>query len=83
EKGLKFYDDLIDELHKHGIEVMVTLVHFEMPLYLATEYGGWTNRKMIDFYKHFVETVYTRYKDKVKYWITFNEINVILEAPFN
>jgi 6-phospho-beta-glucosidase len=50
---------------------------------LATEYGGWTNRKLIDFYQHFVTTIFSRYKDKVKYWITFNEINVILDAPFN
>jgi 6-phospho-beta-glucosidase len=83
EKGLKFYDNLIDELRKYGIEIMVTLVHFDIPLHLATEYGGWTNRKLIDFYQHFVTTIFSRYKDKVKYWITFNEINVILDAPFN
>lgn len=83
EKGLQFYDNLIDELTKYGIEPMITLVHFEIPLHLALEYGGWTNRKMIGFYKHFVETIYTRYKDKVRYWLTFNEINVILDAPFN
>lgn len=83
EKGLAFYDSLLDELDKYGIEPMITLVHFEIPLHLALEYGGWTNRKMIDFYRHFVETIYTRYKDKVKYWLTFNEINVVLDAPFN
>jgi 6-phospho-beta-glucosidase len=83
EKGLKFYDDLINELNKYGIEAMITLVHFEIPLHLSIEYGGWTNRKLIDFYKHFVETMYNRYKDKVRYWLTFNEINVILDAPFN
>ncbi|MCI1673862.1 MAG: 6-phospho-beta-glucosidase [Bifidobacterium tibiigranuli] len=83
EKGLKFYDDLIDELEKYGIEPLITLVHFEIPLHLAEAYGGWANRKMIDFYEKFVRTVYTRYKDKVRYWITFNEINVVLDAPFN
>lgn len=83
EKGLVFYDSLIDELLKYGIEPMITLVHFEIPLHLALEYGGWTNRKMIDFYETFVTILYTRYKDKVRYWITFNEINVVLDAPFN
>lgn len=83
EEGLKFYDKLIDELRSKGIEVMITLVHFEIPLNLATKYGGWKNRKLIDFYSKFVKTLFNRYKNKVKYWITFNEINVILEAPFN
>lgn len=83
EKGLEFYDNVLAELEKYGIQPMITLVHFEIPLYLATEYGGWSNRKLIDFYQHFVQTIYTRYKDKVKYWLTFNEINVILDAPFN
>ncbi len=83
EKGLQFYDNLIDELAKYGIEPMITLVHFEIPLHLALTYGGWTNRKMIDFYEKFIRTVYTRYQDKVRYWITFNEINVVLDAPFN
>ncbi|NLC97333.1 MAG: 6-phospho-beta-glucosidase [Erysipelotrichaceae bacterium] len=83
EKGLQFYDNLIDELLANNIEPMITLVHFEIPLHLAIEYGGWTNRKMIDFYEKFVTTLYKRYKDKVKYWLTFNEINVVLDAPFN
>lgn len=75
EKGLKFYDHLFDELLKYGIEPVVTLSHFEMPLHLAKKYGGWMNRKVIGFFMHFAETVMERYKDKVKYWITFNEIN--------
>lgn len=83
EKGLQYYDDLLTELEKHGIEPMITLSHYEMPLNLATKYGGWSNRKLIDFYLHYAETVYRRYKDKVKYWLTFNEINMILHAPFN
>lgn len=82
EAGLKFYDDLFDEIVKNGMTPLVTLSHFEMPLYLATEYGGWCNRKTIDFYTRYVETVFNRYKDKVKYWITFNEINAILMSPF-
>ncbi|MBQ9609816.1 MAG: 6-phospho-beta-glucosidase [Lachnospiraceae bacterium] len=75
EAGLKFYDDLFDELLKYGIEPVITLSHFEMPLNLAKKYGGWTNRKLIDFFVKFAVTCFERYKDKVKYWMTFNEIN--------
>ncbi|WP_313467058.1 glycoside hydrolase family 1 protein [Carnobacterium sp.] len=82
EAGLKFYDDLFDELLKYGIEPLVTLSHYETPLHLSKEYDGWVNRKMIDFYENYVRTVFTRYKGKVKYWLTFNEINSILHAPF-
>ncbi len=82
EAGLQFYDDLFDELAKYGIEPLVTLSHYETPLHLAREYNGWTNRKLIDFYERYVRTVFTRYKDKVKYWLTFNEINSVLHAPF-
>lgn len=82
EKGLQFYDDLFDECHKYGIEPLVTISHYETPLNLARTYNGWTNRKMIDFYIHYARTVFMRYKDKVKYWLTFNEINSILEEPF-
>ncbi|AWB43748.1 6-phospho-beta-glucosidase [Paenibacillus sp. CAA11] len=82
EEGLKFYDDLFDECHKHGIEPMVTISHYETPLHLAREYNGWVNRKLVGFYERYVTTLFNRYKGKVKYWLTFNEINSILEAPF-
>lgn len=82
EAGLQFYDDLFDECRKYGIEPLVTLSHYETPLYLAEQYDGWVNRKLVDFYKHYAETVLRRYKGKVKYWLTFNEINSILEEPF-
>ena len=75
EAGLQFYDDLFDELLKYHIEPVITLSHFEMPYYLAKEYGGWINRKLIDFFVHYAVTVMERYKNKVKYWMTFNEIN--------
>lgn len=75
EEGLKFYDDVFDMLISYGIEPVVTLSHFEMPLHLAKEYNGWLNRKMIDFFVNFAEVCFLRYKDKVKYWMTFNEIN--------
>lgn len=75
EAGLAFYDSMFDELHKYGIEPVITLSHFEMPYALAKDYGGWINRKVIDFFVHYAATVMERYKDKVKYWMTFNEIN--------
>ncbi|EFZ0944644.1 6-phospho-beta-glucosidase [Shigella sonnei] len=75
EEGLQFYDDLFDECLKQGMEPVVTLSHFEMPYHLVTKYGGWRNRKLIDFFIRFASTVFTRYKEKVKYWMTFNEIN--------
>ncbi|WP_139118391.1 family 1 glycosylhydrolase, partial [Escherichia coli] len=64
-----------DECLKQGMEPVVTLSHFEMPYHLVTKYGGWRNRKLIDFFIRFASTVFTRYKEKVKYWMTFNEIN--------
>jgi len=75
EAGLQFYDDLFDECLKYGIEPVITLSHFEMPYHLVTEYGGWRNRKVIDFFARFAEVCFTRYQDKVTYWMTFNEIN--------
>ncbi len=75
EDGLKFYDDLFDELLKYNIEPVITLSHFEMPYHLVKNYGGWRNRKLIDFFVNFCEVVMSRYKDKVKYWMTFNEVN--------
>lgn len=75
EEGLQFYDDLFDELLKYHIEPVITLSHFELPYHLVKKYGGFRNRKCIDFFVKFSETVMKRYKDKVKYWMTFNEIN--------
>ncbi|WP_320151001.1 6-phospho-beta-glucosidase [uncultured Tolumonas sp.] len=75
EAGLQFYDDLFDELLKYNIEPVITLSHFEMPYHLVKEYGGWKNRQVIDFFVHYADTVMRRYKSKVKYWMTFNEIN--------
>lgn len=82
EKGLQFYDNLFDECKKYGIEPLVTLSHYETPLYLAEKYDGWVNPKLIEFFKRYADCVFHRYKDKVKYWLTFNEINSILHAPF-
>ena len=75
EAGLQFYDDLFDELLKYNIEPVITLSHFEMPYHLVSEYGGWKNRKLIDFFVKYADVVMKRYQHKVKYWMTFNEIN--------
>ncbi|MBT2732434.1 6-phospho-beta-glucosidase [Carnobacterium sp. ISL-102] len=75
EEGLKFYDAVFDELLAHGIEPVITLSHFEMPLHLAKEYGGFRSRKVVDYFFKFSEVCFNRYQDKVKYWMTFNEIN--------
>lgn len=82
ELGLAFYDKVFDECLKYGIEPLVTLSHYETPLHLAEEYNGWVNREMITFYERYVRAVFERYKGKVKYWLTFNEINSVLHAPF-
>lgn len=82
EEGLKFYEDVFKECRKYGIEPLVTITHFDCPMHLITEYGGWKNRQLIEFYKRLVTTLFTRYKGLVKYWLTFNEINMILHLPF-
>ena len=81
EAGLAFYDRVLDELEKHGIEPLVTLSHYETPLHLAKEYDGWVNRELIAFYERFATTCFKRYGSRVKYWLTFNEINSVLHAP--
>lgn len=81
EAGLQFYDNLFDELHKHGIEPLVTLSHYETPMHLIENYGSWRNRKLIDFFLKYCKVVFQRYKDKVKYWLTFNEINNMRRIP--
>ncbi len=75
EAGLEFYDRVFDECIKHGIEPMVTMSHYEMPLHLMTEYNGWADRRVIGFFEKYAQTILERYQSKVKYWMTFNEIN--------
>ncbi len=75
EDGLKFYDEMFDEMIKHGIEPVVTICHFDTPIGIIEKFGGWKNRKFVDFYLNYCKAIFTRYKDKVKYWMTFNEIN--------
>lgn len=73
--GLKYYDDLIDEMLQYGIEPVVTLSHYEMPLGLTLKYNGWASREAISDFTRYTQTVFEHFKGKVKYWITFNEIN--------
>lgn len=82
EKGLQFYENVINECLSYGIEPIVTLSHYEPPLEFCRKYNGWYNRKAIDFFMNYVNSVVTRFKGKVKYWITFNEIDSILCHPF-
>ena len=78
EEGLKFYDNVFDECHKYGIEPLVTLSHYEIPWAITTKYHGFTDRKVIDLFVTYAKTCFERYKNKVKYWLTFNEINCAL-----
>lgn len=82
EEGLKFYDNVFDELHKYGIEPLVTMSHYEPPINLVLNYKGWYSREVIGFFTRFVETICTRYKDKVKYWLTFNEVDSMIRHPY-
>ena len=77
KKGIEYYQSVVDELLKNGIEPIVTLYHFEMPVNLVRKYGSWTNRKVIDFYLKYCKTMFEALKGKVKYWVTFNEMNHI------
>ena len=82
EAGLAFYDRLFDEMAKYNIAPMVTISHYEMPYGLVKNYGGWGSRQTIGFFERYARTLFERYKHKVKYWLTFNEINMSLHAPF-
>ncbi|MCF0106805.1 MAG: glycoside hydrolase family 1 protein [Holdemanella sp.] len=78
EKGLAFYADVFKELKKHNIEPLVTIQHNEMPLNISLKYGGWANKKTIDLYIRYCNTIFNAYKDYVKYWIPFNEVNDLM-----
>ena len=81
EEGLAFYDRVLDECEKHGIEPLVTISHYETPLHLTETYDGWVNRALIGFYERYARVLFARYGARVKYWLTFNEINSVLHAP--
>ncbi len=82
EEGLAYYDRIFNELAKHDIMPFVTLSHYEMPYALVENYGGWASRELIGFFERYARTVFERYQNKVKLWLTFNEINMSLHAPF-
>ncbi|CAH0537035.1 6-phospho-beta-glucosidase [Vibrio marisflavi] len=83
QAGIDFYRNVFRECHKYGIEPLVTLCHFDVPMHLVNEYGSWRNRKMISFFSNYAKTCLTQYKGLVKYWLTFNEINILLASPFS
>lgn len=82
EEGLAFYESFIDELLRYNIEPVVTICHFDVPLVLEQKYGSWRSRKVIDAYVRYCEVIFKRFKGKVKYWMTFNEINMLMHLPF-
>lgn len=82
EEGLRFYEEIFKECRKYQIQPLVTISHFDCPMYLIEKYGGWRNRKMIGFYLHLCQVLFERFSKYVKLWLTFNEINMILHAPF-
>ena len=82
EKGLTYYEDMFRELHRWGIEPEITISHFETPLALVKKYGGWDNRKLVGFFERYCKVLFERYKDQVKYWLTFNEVDSVIRHPF-
>ena len=82
EEGLNFYDRVIDELIKHHIEPIITTIHFDMPVWVVEKYNGFYNKKVVELYEHYVKTIVSRYYDRVKYWISFCEINVMNHALY-
>lgn len=82
EEGLEFYDKVFDECLRHGIEPLVTMSHYEPPLNLTLKYGGWYHRDAVGFFARYVDVITKRYKDKVKYWLTFNEVDSMIRHPF-
>ncbi|ELI8099840.1 TPA: 6-phospho-beta-glucosidase [Yersinia enterocolitica] len=82
-EGIAFYRDLFNECRKHNIEPLVTLCHFDVPMHLVTEYGSWRNRKMVEFFTSYARTCFEAFDGLVKYWLTFNEINILLHSPFS
>ncbi|MDN3233159.1 MULTISPECIES: glycoside hydrolase family 1 protein [Priestia] len=80
EEALKYYDNVVEECLKYGIEPLVTISHFDMPIVLIEKFDGWYNRELIDLYLKYSEVLFKRYKGKVKHWVTFNEINMSIKA---
>lgn len=83
EAGLAYYDRLIDKIIELGMEPIITILHYETPIEISLKYGGWNNRKVIDLFVKYGKVLLERYKEKVKYWIVINQINLIQFEPFN
>ncbi len=85
EAGLEFYDNVISELESHGIEPLVTINHYEMPLNLVRKYGAWRDRRLVEFFERYCKAIFRRYKGRVRYWLTHNEINAMFlgERPYH
>lgn len=82
DKGLDFYEAVVDECLKYGIEPLITINHFDAPINLINKFGGWKDARMIDAFLKLCEALFKRLGNKVKYWLTFNEINMLLHLPF-
>lgn len=82
-EGIAFYRAVFEECKKYGIEPLVTLCHFDVPMHLVVEYGSWRNRKMVEFFTRYARTCFEQFDGLVKYWLTFNEINIMLHSPFS
>ncbi|HCT5195034.1 TPA: family 1 glycosylhydrolase, partial [Raoultella ornithinolytica] len=83
QEGISFYRSLFEECKKYGIEPLVTLCHFDVPMHLVIEYGSWRNRKMVEFFTRYARTCFEAFDGLVKYWLTFNEINIMLHSPYS
>lgn len=81
QEGLNFYHTVFAELREQGIEPLVTLCHYDTPLHIEQELGGWENRATIELFDRFARCVMREFKDEVRYWLTFNEINSPLMMP--
>ena len=82
-EGIRYYDEVFSEVHKRGMKVFLTMNHYAVPLYLVEHYGGWTNRKLIDFYVRFAKTVFEHWGEYIDYYLPFNEINAGYFSPYN
>lgn len=82
EEGLAFYDKVFDTCLKYGIEPLVTMSHYEPPLNIVLNYDGWASREVVDMFVRYVEVICERYKNKVKYWLTFNEVDSMIRHPY-
>lgn len=83
QAGINYYKDLFKTCKEHGMELLVTLAHFDIPMGIVEKYNGWKNRETIDLYIKFAETCFNNFGEYVNYWIPFNEINVVLHSPFS